>query len=69
MHTVDEIIENLTAEEKERLVAICTHNDTLKARIEFIRQVLIGRLQWSIQGWNIMEYNLKLIAVANRLLR
>ena len=69
MHTVDEIIENLTDEEKERLVAICIHNDTLKARIAFVRQVLIGRLQWSIQGWDIMEYNFKLLAVANRLLR
>jgi hypothetical protein len=68
MHTVEEITEHLTAEEKRRLIAICKRNSSIKARIKFIRQVLIGRLQLNIQGWDIMEYNIKLIVIANRLM-
>jgi hypothetical protein len=30
---------------------------------------LIGRLQWNIQGWDIMEYAMKLFVVANRLMK
>ena len=68
MYTVEEITENLTAEEKGRLIAICMYDCSIKARIKFIRQVLIGRLQWNIQGWDIMEYVMKLVVVANRLM-
>jgi hypothetical protein len=68
MYTVEEITENLTDEEKGRLIAICMYNSSIKDRIKFIRQVLIGRLQWNIQGWDIMEYAMKLVVVANRLM-
>ena len=68
MHTVEEITENLTDEEKGRLIAICMYNSSIKDRIKFIRQVLIGRLQWNIQGWDIMEYAMKMVLVANRLM-
>ena len=67
MHTVDEILNALTDVEKAWLYALYVNDAPLKMRVQFINTVLVGRLGWSISGWDIMTYNQKLIIVCNRL--
>ena len=67
MHTVDEILEALTDVEKAWMFALWSNMAPLKMRLQFINIVLVGRLGWSIAGWDLMAYNQKLTIACNRL--
>ena len=67
MHTVEDILNALTDNEKAWLHALWSDAAPLKMRVQFINIVLVGRLGWSITGWDIMAYNQKLTIVCNRL--
>jgi hypothetical protein len=69
MRTVEEILNVLTDIEKDVVLHLWHNQLPLAMRVRFIKNVLIGRLGWPIQGWDIMDYNLLLNAVANRLFK
>ena len=69
MRTVEEILNVLTDIEKDVVLHLWHNQLPLAMRVRFIKNVLIGRLGWPIQGWDIMDYNLSLNVVANRLLK
>ena len=43
--------------------------DSFDMRRQFVINVLVGRLGWKIEGWDIMDYCMKLTIVGNRMLR
>ena len=49
LHTVEEIISLLTEDEKNKVVELRSNDTPLNTRIQFIKDVLIGRLKWIIQ--------------------
>ena len=67
MRTVEYILDVLTDIEKDTVLELWYNQSPLAMRVRFIKNVLIGRLGWPIQGWDIMDYNLSLNVVANRL--
>ena len=69
LHTVEEIISLLTEDEKNKVVELWSNDTPLNTRIQFIKDVLIGRLKWIIQRWNFMDYKMKLIVVTNRIIK
>jgi hypothetical protein len=66
--TVDDIHACSTYVEKYKILKFGEHTH-LDVRIKFIKDVLIGRLHWQINGWEIMEYNLRFQVICNRLLK
>ena len=69
MHTPEQINEALTPGERLLLLLICNLEESFQPRMQFVRKVLVGRLGWQIEGWDIMDYCMLLTAVANRLQR
>mgnify|MGYP001376010912 CR=1 FL=1 len=69
MRTVEDILDALTDIEKDTVLDLWYNQSPLAMRVRFIKNVLIGRLGWPIQGWDIMDYNLLLNVVANRLFK
>jgi hypothetical protein len=69
MRTVEDILDALTDIEKDVVLHLWYNQLPLAMRVRFIKNVLIGRLGWPIQGWDIMDYNLLLNVVANRLFK
>ena len=67
MRSVEDILDALTDIEKDTVLDLWYNQSPLATRVRFIKNVLIGRLGWPIQGWDIMDYNLSLNVVANRL--
>ena len=67
MRSVEDILDVLTDIEKDTVLDLWYNQSPLAMRVRFIKNVLIGRLGWPIQGWDIMDYNLSLNVVANRL--
>ena len=67
MRSVEDILDVLTDIEKDTVLDLWYNQSSLATRVRFIKNVLIGRLGWPIQGWDIMDYNLSLNVVANRL--
>ena len=68
LHTVEEIISLLTEDETNKVIELWSNDAPLNTRKQFIKDVLIGRLNWNIQGWDFMDYNMRLIVVTNRLI-
>jgi hypothetical protein len=68
-HTVEEIISLLTEEEENKVIELWSNETPLNTRKQFIKDVLIGRLNWTIQAWDFMDYNMKLTVVSNRIIR
>jgi hypothetical protein len=66
MYTVDDIIHVLTYVEKYKVMKLWCKHTHLDVRIKFIKDVLIGRLHWQINGWEIMEYNLRFQVICNQ---
>jgi hypothetical protein len=69
MHSADDIYEALRSGEKLHLLLINNEQDSLRLRKRFVKDVLVGRLGWTIEGWDIMDYCMRLTVVANRLER
>jgi hypothetical protein len=67
MKTAVEILGVLTFAEKYKLLKLWSYQSPLDERIKFIKGILIGRLNWTINGWEIMEYNLIFQVICNRL--
>jgi hypothetical protein len=51
---------SLTDMKRIPLLDLWYNQSPLAMRVRFIKNVLIGRLGWPIQGWDIMDYNLSL---------
>ena len=67
MKTVAEILSALTFAEKYKVMRLWSYQSPLDERIKFIKGILIGRLNWTINGWEIMEYNLIFQVICNKI--
>ena len=69
MDTVAKISSVLTYSEKYKILKLWSNEAPMDVRIRFIKDLLIGRLNWQIRGWEIMEYNLHFQVICNRLIK
>jgi len=71
MHSVVDILKVLSDGEKVRLITICgidEKDDNFKMRKQFVKEVLIQRIGWKIEGWDFMQYCMRLTIVGNKLI-
>ena len=69
MLSVEELRGILSDSEKAWLCSLWYNSAELKERIEFIKIVLVGRHNLNIKGWDMMDYNLKLQVLSNKLFK
>ena len=69
MDTVAKISSVLTYSEKYKILKLWSNEAPMDVRIRFVKDVLIGRLNWQIRGWEIMEYNLHFQVICDRLIK
>ena len=67
--TAEAINDALSGGERLRLVLICSMEESFPFRKRFVDEVLVGRLGWKIEGWDILRYCMLLTIVGNRLIK
>ena len=67
MNTAENIIHKLTSGERIRLILVCSSDDSFRLRKQFVMDVLVGRIGWKIEGWDIMHYCMLLTVAGNKL--
>lgn len=68
MYEIAEIINVLTYDDKYKLIKLWSYQSPLEVRIRFMRDILLVRLNTYVEGWDIMEYNLRFQIICNRIL-
>ena len=68
MNTAEDIIHKLTSGERIRLILICSSDDSFRLRKQFVMDVLVGRIGWKIEGWDIMHYCMLITVAGNKLI-
>ena len=67
MLSVEELRDMLSDIEKAWTCSLWNSSAELKHRIQLINIVLVGGHRLQIQGWDLMEYNLKLQVLSKEL--
>ena len=68
MYEIAEIINVLTYDDKYKLIKLWSYQSPLEVRIRLMRDILLVRLNTYVEGWDIMEYNLRFQIMCNRIL-
>ena len=68
MYEIAEIINVLTYDDKYKHIKLWSYQSPLEVRIRFMEDSLLARLNTYIEGWGIMEYNLRFQIMCNRIL-
>jgi hypothetical protein len=69
MYDIEEITDVLTDVDKFILILFWSYRAPIDVRVRFMRDLLLVRLNTYIEGFDIMEYNLRFQIICNRQLK